>query len=146
MESNIAKSLGYETEEELQDDVMLNSENLNKRFHETLEKERQIVREQVKQELIESGKLTNANEQSTNEPPKDIKTDVKVEDTEIVSDLRKQIAEMQERLTKIDKYSTTAKSQADGTVGKIETGDGRPDEETDNRFITKMMPFRNEFR
>ena len=149
MENSIAKSLGYESEEEFQDGIMLDSDDLNKRYNEVLEKERQLAKEQVKVEFAEELKKKNEEEaksetdESSEQPPA---VDGKETDSVEVETLRKQVEEMQEKLAKIDKYSTTAKSQSQGGVGKVDTGDGRPDAEPDNRFITKMMPYRNEFR
>jgi hypothetical protein len=123
MENSLAKSLGYESEEDLQDGVMLNSEDLNQRYAEAVEKERQLAKEEARVEWEKEqadkevrGKDTPDETKDKDETPAEQPTD-----TGEVSALKKQVEEMSERLSKIDKYSSTAKSQADETVGKVDT-------------------------
>ena len=152
METNLQKSLGYETEEDFQDGVMLNQEDLNKRYSEVLEKERTLAKEQAKAEF--ETELKKRQEELEKKPAEDKpkETEQKPDsnssttESDTIISLKAQLAEMSGRLEKIDKYSTTAQSQGNGTAGKIPTGDGRPSPEPDNRFITKMMAHRNEFR
>ena len=95
MESNIAKSLGYETEEELQDDVILNSENLNKRLNETIEKERQLAVERAKAEFAEELKRQNEemSKEETGKSPA-TETEQKQDNSEELVVLRKQVEEI----------------------------------------------------